>query len=392
MSFLQRVTQGVQGLQGLEMNQMAMQQQQQQIDQQKQMQQRESEAEQLLSQFQQGGGKDFNLLNQAVLKSPTASKNVLATIGLAEEAQKKQAASDIVSLLPALDDPATFSRTMAARIAAIKERGGNPADSTRLAQVYQEEGPEAARRELQMVGAALANEGYLKPEVIGIGAGPEPMTAYQAASTDLRQQELQLKALESQQKNMERALQRETNDLKKQELQLQIDRKKQEIDQVSTDKQTKKVERSAELESAKFGVDNMLNSVERILKTPDKVLARATGPIDAMTPTLRQTTADFEELVSTLGSQAFLAQIPNIKGMGALSNAEGDKLQTAFQNFNLRQSPEQLKANLREAKRLLLKGRSTINKRYNSPEDKPDVPQAAEPTVDELIIMYGSGQ
>jgi hypothetical protein len=366
MSFLQQVTQGVAGLQGIEANAQAMQQQQK-------MQQRETEAEELLMKFQQGGGKDFNLLNQAVLKSPTASKNVLATIGLREESQKKSAAADIASIIPAIGDPAAFNRAMATRIQAIKDRGGDPSDTIRLAKIYQEEGPEAAKLELQMVGAALANEGFLKPEIIGLSY-QEPMTAYQAASTDLRKQELQLKALEAQQKSMERALQRETNDLKKQELQLQIDQKKQAIDQAKSEAATKKVERSAELESAKFGVDNMLNSVERILRTPAEVIARATGPIDTMTPTLRQSTADLEELVSTLGSQAFLAQIPNIKGMGALSNAEGDKLQTAFQNFNLRQSPEQLKANLQEAKRLLLKGRSNINKRYNSPDDKPDVP------------------
>jgi hypothetical protein len=170
MSYLQQVTQGVAGLQGIEANAQAMKQQQQ-------MQQREMEAEQLLTKFQQSGGKDFNLLNQAVLKSPTASKNVLATIGLRDEAQKKSAANDIASIIPALSDPATFNRTMATRIQAIKDRGGDPADSIRLAQIYQEEGPEAAKRELQMVGAALANEGYLKPEIIGLGSSTESPTS-----------------------------------------------------------------------------------------------------------------------------------------------------------------------------------------------------------------------
>jgi len=362
MSYVDRVTRGVQGLQQVEMNDQAITQAN-----------NEAEAEQLLMQWQQGGGQDYNLLNRAVLKSPTASQNLLSAIGIKEKAQKQSAANDIAAIIPAISDPAAFNRTMATRIQAIKDRGGDPADTIRLAKIYQEEGPEAAKRELQMVGAALANEGFLKPEIIGLSY-QEPMTAYQAASTELRKQEVQLKALEAQQKSMERTLQRETNDLKKQELQLQIDQKKQAIDQAKSEAATKKVERSAELESAKFGVDNMLNSVERILKTPSSTIRAATGPIDTRLPTLSQETADFEELVSTLGSQAFLAQIPNIKGMGALSNAEGDKLQTAFQNFNLRQSPEQLKANLQEAKRLLLKGRSNINKRYNSPDDKPDVP------------------
>ena len=164
-----QVIQNRQGLQGLEMNQLAMQQQQAQ-------QQREAEAEQLLSKFQQSGGTDYNLLNQAVLKSPTAAKNVLATIGIADKAQKQSAANDIAALLPALGDAATFNRTIAQRIATIKERGGNPADSIRLAQVYQEQGPEAAKRELQIVGAALANEGFLRPEMVGLGGGTNGAT------------------------------------------------------------------------------------------------------------------------------------------------------------------------------------------------------------------------
>jgi hypothetical protein len=185
-----QVIQNRQGLQGLEMNQLAMQQQQQQMQQQQAQQAREAEAEQLLSKFQQGGGTDFSLINQAVLKSPTAAKNVLATIGIADKAQKQSAANDIASLLPAIDDPAMFNRAIAQRIASIKERGGNPADSIRLAQVYQEQGPEAAKRELQIVGAALANEGFLKPEMIGLGAPAGQITPYQQEQLRLREREV----------------------------------------------------------------------------------------------------------------------------------------------------------------------------------------------------------
>lgn len=165
-----QIIQNQQGLQQLEMNKQQMQQQQQ-------LAEREAEAESLLTQFQQGGGKDYNLINQAVLKSPTASQNVLTAIGIRDKAQKQSAASDIASIFPALSDPATFNRTMAARIQSIKERGGDPTDSIRLTQIYQDEGPEAAKRELQMVGAALANEGLLKPEIIGLSSATESPTS-----------------------------------------------------------------------------------------------------------------------------------------------------------------------------------------------------------------------
>jgi hypothetical protein len=171
-----QVIQNRQGLQGLEMNQLAMQQQQQQMQQQQAQQAREAEAEQLLSKFQQSGGIDFSLINQAVLKSPTAAKNVLATIGIADKAQKQRAANDIVTLMAALDDPNAFNREMAKRISTVIDNNGNPAHSKDLTKIYQEQGKDAAKRELQIVGAALANEGFLKPEIIELGGatGQQP--------------------------------------------------------------------------------------------------------------------------------------------------------------------------------------------------------------------------
>lgn len=166
---------------------------------------------------------------------------------------------------------------------------------------------------------------------------------------------------------------RENNDLKKQELALKIADAQQKRDSVFNEK-------VAKVESARSGMDNMLNTAQRILKTPMSVIESATGPISTRFPTLSQDTADFEELVDNLKSQAFLAQIPNIKGMGALSNAEGDKLQQALQNFNLRQSPTQLLGNIKEAQRLVLKARSSLAKEYGVPESSPDVP-AAKPVV-----------
>ena len=161
------------------------------------------------------------------------------------------------------------------------------------------------------------------------------------------------------------------NDLKRQELQLKVQEHIQKRDEAVNAK-------AADVESARMNMDNMLNTADRILKTDPFVISRATGPVASSkyVPTVTQGAADFEALVDTLGSQAFLAQIPNIKGMGALSNAEGEKLQSALQNFSLKQSPERLLENVREAQRLILKARSNISKRYGVPESIPDTPQA----------------
>lgn len=166
--FTQGVLQNVGALQGLVANKQAM-------DQQSMMMQQEQQADELLNQFQQGGGQDFGLVQKAVLLSPTKAKNVLATIGIADDIQKKQAASDIVTLRSALNDPATFRTAVAKRVQAIKDRGGDPTDTIGLVSLYEQGGPEAVDRELGFVGAALANEGYIQPEMLGIGKQKKPV-------------------------------------------------------------------------------------------------------------------------------------------------------------------------------------------------------------------------
>lgn len=177
---------------------------------------------------------------------------------------------------------------------------------------------------------------------------------------------------------------RESNALKKQELEVKLQELKDKRDESVRTK-------GADLESARGQIDNMLSTADRVLKTPIGVVQSATGPISSRLPTTSQAVADFEELITSLGSQSFLAQVPNLKGMGALSNAEGEKLQAALQSFSLRQSDKQLMENVREAQRLILKARANLGKRYGMPETVPDTPEAApSPSdIDSLLRKYG---
>lgn len=374
--FTQNVLQNVGALQGLAANKQAMDQQQMQMQQ-------EQQADELLMQFQQGGGQDFGLVQKAVLLSPTKAQNVLATIGIADDTQKKQAASDIVSLRSALTDPATFRTAVAKRVQAIKDRGGDPTDTIGLMELYDQQGPQAVERELGFVGAALANEGYIKPELLGIRT-VEPMSQYQAASVDLRKQELELKKLETKEKVIERILQRETNELKKQELQQKLDAAKSEKINAERDK-------NASLEQSYFSIDNMLNTVARIENDPklDSVVGTVQGRMDAY---LDDEAAATIRLIENLGSQAFMAMIPGLKGMGALSNAEGDKLGASLQNLSRVTSEKAFRANLNEVKRLMGKSRQFLADRYGKPATAPDTPaaqQSSEESIDDLLMKYG---
>lgn len=179
----------------------------------------------------------------------------------------------------------------------------------------------------------------------------------------------------------------QSNDLKFQELQLKLQDKIAQRD-------AKVGEKAAEVTSGRATIDNMLNTADRVLQTPMSVIGSAAGPISSRAPTLSQDTADFEELLNTLSSQAFMAQIPSLKGMGALSNAEGEKLQSSLQNLSLRQSPERLVENVKEAQRLIMKSRENLSKKYGVPDVTPDTP-AAQPSpsnIDALLQKYGGAQ
>jgi hypothetical protein len=339
----------------------------------------------LRSYYQTGNQED--LIN-ATMKNPQLAQQVLAASGLDDQRKQQLAAADMAQLWQVKDDPQAFESVIAKRIDSVMQRGGNAADTIKLGQMYREN-PEQAKQVMRSVGAGLEAQGFKT----GIFSGQaEPMTQFQQASTDLRKQELDFnkkqKQLDLELKVLESKMKKEDNDLKKQDLQLKIEDQKQKIADATKQRETASNEKVAGLESARSNLDNMLNTLSRVENTDSGTIKSATGPVDQMLPTLSQDTADFEELVATLGSQAFLSQIPLIKGMGQLSNTEGEKLQAALQNFSLRQSPERLKENLAEARRLLTKARANIAKQYGAQETKPDTPAAA--TSGSNVVDWGS--
>lgn len=189
-------------------------------------------------------------------------------------------------------------------------------------------------------------------------------------------------------KAMSAAIAREGNGLKRQELRLKIE------DTIAA-RDEKIRTKVADVESANANIDNMLNTVDRVLKNPslNDVLGSLEGRMPGAASMLDDDESDAIALIETLGSQAFLAQIPNIKGMGALSNAEGEKLQSALQNLGRSQSEAQFKASAKEAQRLMMKARKNVADRYGVPNSVPDTP-AAQPSaseVDALLKKYGGG-
>lgn len=160
---------------------------------------------------------------------------------------------------------------------------------------------------------------------------------------------------------------RETNVIRRQELRQKIAEATEKRDQTDREQQATFANQLAD-------IDNFINTATLVKQTPRDIINSATGPIASKILTTNQDVSDFEALVETLGSQIFVAQIPKIKGTGALSEKEGDKLQASVQNLSLKQSPDRLLSNVNEAVRLLTKARVNISVRSGLPATPIDAP------------------
>ncbi|KQP36144.1 hypothetical protein [Pseudorhodoferax sp. Leaf274] len=196
--------------------------------------------------------------------------------------------------------------------------------------------------------------------VLDLKMGEEQIKKW-AADTEIAKMNSRIAAMNA-------ATSRANSDIQRQELSLKL----QDAISKRDDKLREKVSTA---EAGATNIDNMLNTIQRIQQNPR--LNSVIGSIEGRLPDMgSDQSADAIALIETLGSQAFLAQIPNIKGMGALSNAEGEKLQSALQNLSRKQSETQFRANLNEASRLLMKGRENIAKSTGVDIGKPDTPAA----------------
>lgn len=182
-------------------------------------------------------------------------------------------------------------------------------------------------------------------------------------------------------------LKREENALRKQEIE-------QKLAQAQMERDEKIRTKVADANNVYANFDNFLNTADRALQgwgrtkdgkvdisKPKGYVESATGPISTRLPTLSQDTADFEELIETLGSQAFLSQVDKMRGLGALTEREGAALRASLTNLSLRQSPERLGQNLLEAQRLILKARNEVANKFGvkAEPDRPAGPGAAAP-------------
>lgn len=172
-----------------------------------------------------------------------------------------------------------------------------------------------------------------------------------------KQEDIETTKFERQIKTINATIAREDNDIKRAELELKRDALIEKRD-------TTKREKTSEAEGALATADQTLATVEKLTKHPG--LSSAAG-WQASFPTVAGTDArDFEGQLEVLKSQAFLAQVPQMKGLGALTEAEGNRLVSAIGNLDIKQSEKSLRKNLDEIGNTFRAARERMVKKYGA--------------------------
>lgn len=120
------------------------------------------------------------------------------------------------------------------------------------------------------------------------------------------------------------------------------------------------VDYSAQISNA----DNALSTIDRALKSPGLDAAFGLPTLNPLNGNLAgyivpgSPAADSLALIETIKSQAFLSQISQLKGMGALTDAEGARLVASIGNLDRRQSDKQVRENLGVIRGIIARGRA----------------------------------
>jgi len=284
-----------------------------QAAQQQQLQQKEAE----LSAAMQSG--DSNAVYELMRTNPDLAKNLTEGQGYLDDRRKTAIAQSMSNYLAGGD----VERAVREQV----EIFGNDRESVQGALQWGMM-PEGEQKQ-KMAEMALA-----------MNASPEQWAQYQAASgsvkpeqaikLDLEREKLEMRRLENEQRALDRELARETNELKRDELRGKVEAQKLKIEEKQQQMSQQVSKQQAGVKSTQRLIDEMLNH---------EGLGKAVG-LRSILPTVPGgDAADYEVLLETLKSQQFLNEIQQMKGMGALSNAEGQKIAAAAEALSLTQSP-----------------------------------------------------
>ncbi|HAW6397834.1 TPA: acyltransferase, partial [Escherichia coli] len=179
-----------------------------------------------------------------------------------------------------------------------------------------------------------------------------------ALSREIQRAELQEKALD-------RQIARESNQLKLEEL-------KQKQADVRQKADIARADRQAAAQGAVDTFSTALDSLNEIEQSPG--LSKAVGIRSAFPTVPGSDAANFEARLDTFKAQTFLPMVQSLKGMGALSDAEGKKLSDAVGALNPKMSEKAFRDSIGKIRNQLESKLSTVKKQFDYQEPVQNTP------------------
>lgn len=313
----------------------------------------QGEAAKRLSEFQQAFGQayaagDRDALRQLAATNPDQIETIRQGMGFVD-ADRNQAMGDMSARLniAAAQGPDAVMRELATHQNTLQQIGVSPEQAW---QTYQQShegftqltdligmhavGPEKYFDIQDKLTGREIDRGRLAETVRSNKAGE----AVQWANNNIAQQNVNLRRMELDDKKYDRQIANETNAIKLADLQDKRQQNQQAIEQAKRDK----------ADAYNAGIDTLSRTIDtatKVLNSPGFTGYFGTNLNPLSSRHIPGTdAADTEALVDTLKSQGFMSGIQQMKGMGALSNAEGQKVMDAIGNLSASQSEKSARA------------------------------------------------
>ncbi|HCR0680676.1 TPA: phage DNA ejection protein [Klebsiella aerogenes] len=310
------------------------------------------------SEFQQAYGNAFasgdrNAMRQLAAQYPDQIDAVRNGMKFVDEDQRNTVGNLAAGARLASTSPDSMMSWLKNNAADLQRVGLNPME---VAQTYQQN-PKAFSDFADHLGmAALGPDQYfnVQDKIAGNaitmrGQDISQQNAAQNNAIAMRGQDIQANLgqqridldresnrINMENKRYERQLQNETNDLKRQELQQKIDSNNQALQQ-------KKNDLNSGYKDSINTLTTSMGTLNDILSSPS--LKSITGIRGAIPNIPGSAAADVQARLDTFKSQAFLSAVSAMKGMGALSDAEGKTLDAAVGSLQNSQSEDAFKRN-----------------------------------------------
>ncbi|EEP1426372.1 acyltransferase [Salmonella enterica] len=354
----------------------------------------QNEAAQMLSDFQKAFGQayaagDRDALRQLAATNPDQIETIRQGMGFVD-ADRNQAMGDMSARLniAAAQGPDAVMRELATHQNTLQQIGVSPEQAW---QTYQQS-PEGFSQLTDLIGMhAVGPEKYfdIQDKVAGRdidrGKLAETIRSNQAGE-DLQQRgqditvrgqnisaknaELsrEIQRAELQDKVLDRQIARETNQIK-------LDELKQKQADVRQKAEIAKADRQAAAQGAVDTFSTALDSLGEIEKSPG--LSKAVGIRSAFPTVPGSDAANFEARLDTFKAQTFLPMVASLKGMGALSDAEGKKLSDAVGALSPKMSEDAFRSSIGKIRTQLESKLGTVKKQFDYQE--PVAPAAQQP-------------